>query len=326
MKNTSRHHDAPTGLVFNVQGYSVHDGPGIRVEFFMKGCPLRCEWCSNPEGISPAREPGAYPDKCLGIEDCGACLAACPQGALLFAPDGTLDAVDRAACIGCLACTEACLTGALSPWGITYTVDEAMDIIRRDRPFFERSGGGVTISGGEALLQPHFAQAVFEQCRTEGINTCLESALFVSPQVLEPFLPLTDLWIADIKHRDPAIHLARCGVSNGPILANLRLLAQRGARLVVRTPVVKGFNATDEAMAAIGRFILDDLGNRVLQHQLLPYRQLGTEKYASLGRDYPMAGFEGYERKQWEPDLRRFIALLQDMGVNAVSGNNQRLK
>jgi pyruvate formate lyase activating enzyme len=205
-------------------------------------------------------------------------------------------------------------------------VEQAMGLIRRDRPFFERSGGGVTISGGEALLQPRFVQAVFEQCQAEGINTCLESALFVSPEVLGPLLPLTDLWIADIKHRDSATHLARCGVPNEPILANLRLLVQRGARLVVRTPVLKGFNATDGQMAAIGRFILDDLDNRVLQHQLLPYRQLGTEKYASLGRDYPMAGFEGYERGQWEPDLRRFIALLQGMGVNAVSGNNQKLE
>ncbi|MDR1089391.1 MAG: glycyl-radical enzyme activating protein [Coriobacteriales bacterium] len=315
---------SPTGLVFNVQSYSVHDGPGIRIEFFMKGCPLACEWCSNPEGISPRPEPGSYPSKCMGIADCGTCLKACKQGALLFTPEGTLGAVDREACIGCLACTEACFTGALTAWGTAYTVEEALELIRRDRAFFERTGGGVTISGGEALLQPDFVLAVFEQCQAEGINTCLESCLHVRQEVLEPFFEVTDLFIADIKHRDPAIHKARCGVSNERILANISYLARRNACLVLRTPILKGFNATDEAMQAIGDFILDELDNRVLQYQLLPYRQLGTEKYASLDRAYPMAGFEGYERAEWEPDIRRFLKLLQARGINAVSGNNTK--
>jgi len=315
-----------TGLVFNVQNYSVHDGPGIRVEFFMKGCPLRCEWCSNPEGISARPQPGVYPAKCLGLADCGECLKVCPQEARLFAPDGRLGGIDRKRCNGCLECARVCLTGATAAWGKRYTVEQAMDAIRRDRPFFERSGGGVTISGGEALLQPRFVAAVFQQCRAEGINTCLESALHVAPEVLEPLYSLADLWIADIKCMDAARHKARCGTDNALILANLKRLAERQAKLVLRTPVLKGFNATDADMAAIGRFIIDELHNRVLQHQLLPYRQLGTEKYASLEQDYPMAGFEGYERDEWEPDLRRFIALLQGMGVNAVSGNNQKLE
>ncbi|MDR2197464.1 MAG: glycyl-radical enzyme activating protein [Coriobacteriales bacterium] len=315
----------PTGLVFNVQNYSVHDGPGIRVEFFMKGCPLSCEWCSNPEGISPAPEPAAYPDKCMGMAECGNCLKVCPSGALLFTADGFMGGIDRTACIACLACTKACLTGALTAWGKRYTVAEAMDIIRRDRVFFEKTGGGVTISGGEALLQPEFVRAVFEQCRAEGINTCLESALFIKQSLLDDVLPLTDLFIADIKTMDAEKHRVRCGVDNAPILANLRYLVAHDARLVIRTPVLKGFNATDAEIAAIGRFILEDLDNRVLQYQLLPYRQLGTEKYASLDQDYPMASFEGYDRAEWEPDIRHFLQMLQDMGINAVSGNNKKL-
>jgi pyruvate formate lyase activating enzyme len=314
------------GLAFNVQNYSVHDGPGIRVEFFMKGCPLRCEWCSNPEGISPYPEPGSYPDKCMGATECGRCLAACKQKALLFTPEGTLGAIDRDVCIRCLACTRACLTGALSAWGQYYGVGEALDIIRKDRVFFERTGGGVTVSGGEALMQPEFVRALFEQCKAEGINTCLETALYVRPEIVDDFFDCTDLFICDIKCMDDATHRARCGVSNQLILENLRRIAARAARLVVRTPVLKGFNASDAEISAIGRFIRDDLHGRVLQYQLLPYRQLGVEKYASLGQEYPMQDFVGYEREQWEPDIRHFIDLLQSMGINAVSGNNQKLE
>lgn len=315
----------PRSLVFNVQNYSVHDGPGIRIEFFMKGCPLACEWCSNPEGISAQQEPGSYPSKCMGRADCGACIKACKHGALLFTQEGTLAAVDRAVCRGCLACAHACLTGALSPWGTYYTVEEAMELIRKERTFFERSGGGVTISGGEALLQADFVRAVFEQCKEEGINTCLESCLCVPTHLLEPFLRITDYFITDIKHMDPHVHKKRTGASNELILKNIKYLASKDIKLIIRTPVLKGFNATDESMLAIGDFILNELDNKVLQYQLLPYRQLGTEKYASLNKPYPMEDFEGYDREEWEPDIRRFISLLQDRGVNAVSGSSKKL-
>jgi pyruvate formate lyase activating enzyme len=262
----------------------------------------------------------------MGVAECGSCLKVCPKSALLFTAEGFLGGIDRKLCIGCLSCAKACLTGALNAWGKRYTVAEAMDIIRRDRIFFEKTGGGVTISGGEALLQPDFVRAVFEQCREEGINTCLESALFVKQELLDEVLPITDLFIADIKTMDSRKHRERCGTDNALILSNFRYLASREAPLVVRTPVLKGFNATDEEITAIGRFILEDLDNRVLQYQLLPYRQLGTEKYASLDRDYPMEEFEGYGREEWEPDIRRFLQMLQDMGVNAVSGNNKKLE
>jgi pyruvate formate lyase activating enzyme len=147
----------------------------------------------------------------------------------------------------------------------------------------------------------------------------------VRSELLEPLYPVTDLFITDIKHMDPTVHATRCGVGNERILENIRAIARRGARLIIRTPILKGFNANDEAIAAIGRFIRDELGGRVLQHQLLPYRPMGTEKYASLNMPYPLDGFEGYDRDEWEPDIRRFIDLLQNMGVNAVSGNNKKL-
>jgi pyruvate formate lyase activating enzyme len=325
-KTDNQNNGAPKGLVFNVQSFSVHDGPGIRVELFMKGCPLSCEWCSNPEGIASYAEPATYPSKCMGVTDCGNCLKVCPQQALLFTPEGTLGAIDRDVCIRCLACSAACLTGAITAWGKEYTVEQAMQLIRKDKVFFERTGGGVTVSGGEALLQHQFVLALFEQCRAERINTCLESALYIKPEILDGFFPLTDLFIADIKTMDCAKHQQRCGVPNQLILDNLKKIASHGANLVIRTPILKGFNATDAEITAIGRFIIDELDNKVLQYQLLPYRQMGTEKYASLNQPYPLADFEGYDRDQWEPDIRRFIDLLQAMGVNAVSGNNQKLE
>ena len=313
------------GLIFNIQGYTVHDGPGIRTELFMKGCPLSCEWCSNPEGLHTYPEPGVYPDKCLGLDQCPRCVQACRTQSLLVSADNRIAAIDRKKCVHCMACANACPSSAIQAWGTYYTVEEAMEIIRRDRIFYERTGGGVTISGGESLLQPQFVTALLRQCREEGIHTCVESALHVPRQTVEQVLPYVDLFITDIKTMNSEIHKRRCGVGNELILDNIRYLARAGMDLVIRTPVLKGFNATDEDIKAIGNFIVQELGNRVVQYQLLPYRQMGTEKYKSLNKPYPMEDFEGYEREEWEPDLIRFLDILLDMGINAVTGNNKKM-
>lgn len=314
------------GLVFNVQGYTVHDGPGIRTEFFMKGCPLSCEWCSNPEGIHCSPEPGVYADKCLGLDDCTRCIRACKTESLLVASNNHVVGIDRNKCIHCLACARACPSGAIKPWGEYYTVEQAMDFIRRDKAFYDRTGGGVTISGGEALLQPEFVAALTKQCKKEGFHTCVESALHVPRENVKMVLPYVDMFITDIKTMDPEMHKKRCGVTNERILSNIIYIAESGMDLVIRTPVLKGFNATDADITAIGNFIKNELHNHVIQYQLLPYRQMGTEKYASLDIPYPMADFEGYEREEWEPDFIRFLKILNGMGINAVTGLFQKLK
>ena len=315
----------PRGLVFNVQGYTVHDGPGIRTEFFLKGCSLSCEWCSNPEGIKAIPETGIDAGKCIGLDDCGLCLRACKHEALLVSADGTVAAIDRSRCVNCLKCTKLCPPSALKAWGEWYTVDDVMAVIERDRVFHERTGGGITISGGEALLQPGFVKAVFERCQAEGVHTVLESAMNVPAETVEMILPYCDMVISDIKTMDPEEHRRRCGAGNALILDNIKRVEASGTPLVIRTPVLKGFNATEEDMRAIGEFILDELHNNVLQYQLLPWRALGTEKYKSLGIPYPMEDFEGYEREEWEPDFHRFLDLLCGMGINAVTGMNQKL-
>lgn len=318
--------DTVRGLVFNVQGYTVHDGPGIRTEFFMKGCPLSCEWCSNPEGMRPYPEPGVYGDKCLGLDNCTRCIRACKTESLLISETNKVVGIDRNKCVHCISCAKACPSGAIKPWGEYYTVEQAMEVIRRDKVFYDRTGGGVTISGGEALAQPEFVTALLKQCKEEGFHTCVESALYVSRDVVNQVLPYVDMFITDVKTMDSEKHKKRCGVPNERILDNIRYVVENDMDLVIRTPVIKGFNATDEDIIAIGNFIKNDLHNQVLQYQLLPYRQMGTEKYKSLNRPYPMENFEGYEREEWEPDFIRFLGILNNMGINAVTGMHQKLK
>lgn len=316
---------AVRGLIFNIQGYTVHDGPGIRTEIFMKGCPLSCEWCSNPEGMKTYPEPGVYPDKCLGLEDCGRCVRACKTQSLLVSEENKVVAINRDTCVHCMSCANACPSSAIQAWGKYYTVEEIMEVIRKDAVFYKRTGGGVTISGGESLLQPEFVLTLLKQCREEGFHTCVESALNVSREVLESVLPYVDMFITDIKTMDSEMHKKRCGIGNRLILENIEYVAKSGTPLVIRTPVLKGFNATDESIRAIGDFIVNKLENKVLQYQLLPYRQMGTEKYKSLNRPYPMENFEGYEREEWEPDIVRFLDILIGMGINAVTGNNKKM-
>lgn len=319
------HSDTIRGLVFNVQGFTVHDGPGIRTEFFMKGCPISCEWCSNPEGMRAYPEPGVYPDKCLGLDNCTRCVRACRTNSLMISAADRIVGINRDTCAHCMGCANACPSSAIQPWGEYYTVEQAMKVIRRDKVFYERSGGGVTISGGESLLQPEFVLALLKQCKKEGFHTCVESALYVPQDVVDQVLPYTDFFITDIKTMDSEMHKKRCGVPNEKILSNIKRVAESGTPLVIRTPVLKGFNATDESICAIGKFIIEELGNQIVQYQLLPYRQMGTEKYKSLNRPYPMENFEGYEREEWEPDLARFLDILIGMGINAVTGNNKHM-
>ncbi|MBQ6603314.1 MAG: glycyl-radical enzyme activating protein [Eubacterium sp.] len=312
----------PTGIIFNIQRYTVHDGPGIRTEFFLKGCTLSCEWCSNPEGLSPRPQVGIYPNRCLGADKCSWCRKVCPVPGALVTVDGKTGHVDRDRCTGCMACTDTCPAEALKRWGTEMTVSEALDIAMADREFYRKSGGGVTVSGGESLLQYEFVAALYAACRQYGIHTCVESALNVPRENVEAVLSSTDLFITDIKHMDSAVHAARCGAGNERIHENIRYIASSGKPMVIRIPVIRGFNADEENIIKTGEFIRNELGGAVRQLQLLPYRQLGTEKYASLEMLYPMEGYDIPDREEWEQVIRNYAELLQKMGVPAVSGSN----
>jgi len=314
-----------SGTVFNIQRFSVHDGPGIRTVVFLKGCSLRCIWCSNPESLSRREQLGAFPDKCIGTDKCTACIAAASDPDTVTVEDGRVTGLASDNPRDILACADACPTGALRAWGRRMQVSEVMQEVLADREFYEESGGGLTLSGGEALVQSDFAVELLKAAHAEGINTCVETALNYSSAVLDRALPYIDVALCDLKHMDAADHRRFTGVSNERILANLEKVVTYGTPVVIRIPVVPEHNGTEENLRATARYLVEKLEGRVIQVQLLPFRKLGVEKYASLGIDYPMADFEAPPRETWEADIHRYADVMSGYGLNVVPGSGARI-
>ena len=276
-----------TGLVFNMQRFSVHDGKGIRTMVFLKGCPLRCKWCSNPESQSPLPEKAWNPSRCLTAASCGRCMAACAQGAIATV-DGVL-ALDDAKCTNSLHCVEACPTGARSVYGSPASVGEVLEQVERDAVFYSRSGGGLTVSGGEATMQPEFTVALLREAKRRHLNTAMETCGHCDFEILRAACLHLNMLIYDIKHMDPEKHKSGTGVDNRLILKNFTKILRELPQLpvLVRTPVVPGFNDTEEEIRAI----LDFFPERAnMSYELLPYHRMGMPKYAYLGRDYEVEG------------------------------------
>ncbi len=312
-----------TGIIFNVQRFTIHDGPGIRTELFLKGCNLRCDWCSNPESFIKQPQIGFYGNTCIGTDICGDCATVCDAGGLII-HDNKVVGTNRNACTNCLSCFKECPSDALKKWGDKLTVTEAMDIIRRDKNYYKENNGGVTLSGGEALLQPKFVKEVFKQCREEGIHTCLETALHVKPEVLDDVLPYTDMIITDIKHMNTDIHKARTGVHNEQILSNMKKIAKfKNTVVVLRIPVIPNFNADEKSINDIGDFILNEMNNNIAQLQLLRYRPLGIEKYEALGIDYTMSIDK--ERSEFEQEIREYVEMLKKKNIPVFTGSTNTI-
>lgn len=273
------------GTVFNIQRYTIHDGPGIRTEVFFKGCLLRCKWCSNPESYNSELELGVYSNRCIGVNKCGYCFSVCPlsQEHVILVKDNIVTGINRDKCTNCNKCAEACPADALMIWGRKMTVSALLKVILADREFYEKSGGGVTLSGGEVLMQWEFARELLEQCKIKRLHTCIESSLQCRTEILEKIYPFVDLVITDIKHMDSGQHYLMTGVGNELILKNIKRTIELDMPLVIRIPVVPEHNNSEENIKATAQFIAKELTNQVKQVQLLPYRQLGTEKYKSLG-------------------------------------------
>jgi pyruvate formate lyase activating enzyme len=274
-----------SGTIFNIQKFSVHDGPGIRTTVFMKGCPLRCRWCSNAESMNPKPEPGIIIERCTG---CGDCVNTCPENAIAI-NDGKVS-IDRSVCTACEQCVPSCPEDAITIYGKTITVDEVLKEVLKDRSFYSGSGGGVTVSGGEPLRQHEFVIELFRKCKEEGIGTCLDTCGYAPGEVLKDVLQYTDNVLFDLKHMNIDRHREFTGVENDRIKENAGIVSESEADLLFRIPLIDGVNSDEYNIRETAEFIKSlGEGNRV---ELLPYHKLGIGKYKMLGRDYPGKNFK----------------------------------
>jgi pyruvate formate lyase activating enzyme len=269
------------GLVFNIQKYSIHDGPGIRTTVFLKGCPLRCLWCSNPESQNVYPEVVHRDSLCT---KCGQCVDVCQEKAISVTDKGV--AIDRKLCTNCGDCVAVCAPGALKMFGDEMTAGEVFREVAKDADFYRNSGGGVTASGGEPLLQPAFVSALFELCRGSGIHTCLETTAAVSARALKQVLPYTSLVLYDIKCFDPEVHRKWVKKTNVKIIENFRLVASMGVPMIVRVPLINGVNNSEKELKAIANLVSSNL--KEPQAEILPYHRYGIGKYPMLDRQYQL--------------------------------------
>jgi pyruvate formate lyase activating enzyme len=309
--------------VLNVQRFTLHDGPGIRTEFFLKGCPLRCDWCGNPESFNRQVEVGVFHNKCITSDKCGSCQEVCPEPEMLIYSDSKLNFIDRDICTNCLACSDDCPAEAIKQWGHTMSVDECMQLIVKDRGFYDRSGGGVTVSGGEPLLQSEFVLDLFKACKQEGIHTCLESSFFGNWNRIEKLLPYTDLFISDIKLMDSRLHKQHTGVDNHKILDNLIALSKTDKELILRIPMIPGVNDNLDNAKATADFILTELNDKPRTLQLLSFMRLGEEKYTSLGLPYPMKDLE-FDRVTFQQRVTEIAEYFKQRGIHCLVGTKEK--
>lgn len=283
-----------TGLVLNIQHFCTHDGPGIRTTVFLKGCSLRCKWCSNPESIHPKPEIGYNMNKCIGAKACGMCLKSpCSEGAF-YVVDGADDRVrvnwDLASDCG-VECASVCPTGAIHLFGETMTVEQVLDEVEQDSAFYRESGGGITLSGGECLLQPDFSAALLAEAHNRGFNTAIETACNVPWANVEKVLPHVDLMLHDHKLTIPERHKKWCGVDNRQILGNFKRAYETfpNTKFIARTPLIPGVNDDEEHIRAVLALIRPY--PNVIDYELLPYHRFGESKYGFLGRVYELNDF-----------------------------------
>lgn len=285
------------GIIFNFQRFSIHDGPGIRTNIFFKGCPLRCVWCHNPEGLSARPEISFLAYRCVG---CEACVHACTQGVHSF--QDAKHELDRTRCVGCGACEAACAYGALEIQGKRYSIEEAVSIAKRDLLFYGKKGG-VTLTGGEPMMQPDFSVELARRLHSEGIGVCIETCGFAKCSDYKRSLPYIDRFLFDIKETDEANHRKYVGASMKQIRDNLQALDESGANIVLRCPIIPDINFREEHFQAIAA--LAERMQNVREIDLEPYHPMGIRKGEQIGKEVPYQRKKTLEREELEPWRQR---------------------
>lgn len=300
------------GRIFDIKRYAIHDGPGIRITIFLKGCPLSCVWCHNPEGISSRKERLYTRKKCIG---CGLCADACPSRAIRSTPGGL--ATDPAACRVCGRCAEVCPALATELSGADWTAEALMREIEKERLFMDRSEGGVTFCGGEPLMQPVFLADLLRRCGAAGIHRAVDTTLYARPEIVDETAAETDLFLVDLKMMDSAAHRRFCGVPNELILSNIRRMARAGHDFLIRIPLIEGVNANEENIRRSAAFLASLPWERRTVH-LLPYHAIGSSKHEKRGTVYNPSAYPMTAPS--EERQRQCARWLAEAGLEAVVG------
>ena len=290
--------------ILEIKRFAVHDGDGIRTTLFLKGCPLSCVWCHNPEGIGFGSQLAYYSDKCIG---CGECVSVCESGAHSMGDEGHI--FDREKCVGCGKCEEVCLGGALKLYGREMSVDELLPLLTEDRAFYENSGGGVTLSGGECLCNYEFCAQLLKRLKEQGIGTAVDTCGFVSAAAIDAVAPYTDIFLYDLKAADSETHKRCTGQGNEKIIENLKYIDSLGKGVEIRYPYVPGFNSDQaEGIAKIAAELKNLTGVRVLA-----YHKYAGSKYSSLGMENTLP-----QRPPTEKELSEARAVISRCGVKVI--------
>lgn len=291
-------------LISGIKRMEIHDGDGLRTTVFLKGCPLKCIWCHNPEGIGFHKQVAHFSQKCVR---CGGCSYSCPESAITMTPDGPR--IDRSKCVGCFACRDACPTEAMYGYGDEWDADDLERYLLQDEPFWKHSEGGVTFSGGECLMHPEFVTELSRRLHSRGISVDIDTCGFVRQEILEGIMPYVDTFLYDVKAVDPEVH-ARCtGHTNEQILKNLKFLSDSGCRIEIRYPLVMGYN--DDQCDKIGALLQNMRG--IVKIKVLKYHHFAGSRYEALGMENTLPVTETTTE-----DVQNAVDILKSYGLNAV--------